>query len=215
MNMNRYTNVELTDIHFICGLANGNGRAVVLGVWDPVVWWIIYNEVAAASSNVLLDAWEADRTWILQSNDWRYWTARSARTQIFKEGAFHAVERKHDASVRARAVATGRSRSIGGRSLKSISYADSAVITTRWSPTTCRVCAVVCSQSAEDMHCVVSCCSLMNNILTWRGVQYAHRAHMGLKQPTQQTTMSRTITLHWASIVGDSVTDSCILPLRF
>ncbi|GFU46424.1 hypothetical protein TNCV_1280701 [Trichonephila clavipes] len=30
MNMNRYTNVELVDIRFICRLANGNGRAVRL-----------------------------------------------------------------------------------------------------------------------------------------------------------------------------------------
>ncbi|GFV46952.1 uncharacterized protein TNCV_3033491 [Trichonephila clavipes] len=29
MNMSRYTNAELTDIHFICGLANVNGRIAV------------------------------------------------------------------------------------------------------------------------------------------------------------------------------------------
>ncbi|GFX75550.1 hypothetical protein TNCV_4714571 [Trichonephila clavipes] len=29
MDMNRYTNTELVYVHFICGLANGNGRAAV------------------------------------------------------------------------------------------------------------------------------------------------------------------------------------------
>ncbi|GFS48443.1 hypothetical protein TNCV_2297631 [Trichonephila clavipes] len=46
MNMSRYTNMELAAVHFICGLANGNGRAGVRIYeerYPPRRYWVAAN----------------------------------------------------------------------------------------------------------------------------------------------------------------------------
>ncbi|GFX11882.1 hypothetical protein TNCV_2996661 [Trichonephila clavipes] len=92
MNMNRYTNAELADIHFICGLANGNGRAAVL------FWGKKSNEEATESSNVRYQNLEVHRSFTVTIEGTR--RPRIARTPIFEDGVLHAVNREIPVSCR-------------------------------------------------------------------------------------------------------------------
>ncbi|GFV46655.1 HTH_48 domain-containing protein [Trichonephila clavipes] len=64
MNMKRYTNAELVDIHFIYGLANGNGCAAVrlYGERYPTRWQLTHQTFAIGAS-------EPGGAWIFQRHD--------------------------------------------------------------------------------------------------------------------------------------------------
>ncbi|GFT56432.1 DUF4817 domain-containing protein [Trichonephila clavipes] len=81
MNMYRFTNSELADIHFIYGLADGNGRAAVR----------LYRERYPTRR---------------QPN---HQTFARREDSIFEEGVLHAVDQTPGTSIRALAASNGRS----------------------------------------------------------------------------------------------------------
>ncbi|GFW39682.1 hypothetical protein TNCV_3188531 [Trichonephila clavipes] len=103
MDLNRYTNTELADIHFIYGLANLNGRVVIwlYGERYPARRQpndLTFNQVHPnlaehGSFRIMIDGTGLPLT---------------VRTPIFEEGVLHAVRRNPSTSVRALAVAHGR-----------------------------------------------------------------------------------------------------------
>ncbi|GFU07935.1 hypothetical protein TNCV_2271541 [Trichonephila clavipes] len=55
MNMNRYTNVELVDIHFIYSVANGDGRVAVRLYLEryPTMWQPNHQMLTRVHQNVV------------------------------------------------------------------------------------------------------------------------------------------------------------------
>ena len=110
INMNRYTNAELADIHFIYGLADGNGRAAVrlYGERYPTRRQPNHHRVRSGASEHGSFRATTESTGV----------PRTARTPIFEENVLHAVNQNPGTSVRALAVASGRSRATVHRVLQ-------------------------------------------------------------------------------------------------
>ncbi|GFU69550.1 DUF4817 domain-containing protein [Trichonephila clavipes] len=103
MNMYRFTNSELADIHFINDLADGNGRAAVRLYREryPTRRQPNHQTFAQVHHN-LVERGSFRAT--IEGTGWR----RIART-IFEEGVLHPVDQTPGTSVRALAASAGRS----------------------------------------------------------------------------------------------------------
>ncbi|GFX98880.1 DUF4817 domain-containing protein [Trichonephila clavipes] len=104
MNMYRFTNSELADIHFIYGLADGNGRAAVR----------LYRERYPTRRQPNHQTFARVHQNLVERGSFRATIEgtgrrRIARTPIFEEGVLHAVDQTPGTSVRAHAASTGRS----------------------------------------------------------------------------------------------------------
>ncbi|GFT97666.1 transposase-like protein [Trichonephila clavipes] len=103
MNMYRFTNSELADIHFIYGLADGNGRAAVR----------LYRERYPTRRQPNHQTFARVHQNLVERGSFRATIEgtgrrRIARTPIFEEGVLHAVDQTPGTSVRALAASTGR-----------------------------------------------------------------------------------------------------------
>ena len=110
MNMNLYAYVELADIHFICGLANGNGRVAVQ----------LYCERYPTSREPNHQAFTRVIQNLAEHVSFRA-TAECIRrlwTNIFEEGVLYSVGRNTSTTVQESAVATGWSQTSIHRILK-------------------------------------------------------------------------------------------------
>ncbi|GFV73483.1 DUF4817 domain-containing protein [Trichonephila clavipes] len=104
MNMYRFTNSQLTDIHFIYGLADGNGRAAVR----------LYRERYPTRRQQNHQTFSRVHQNLVERGSFRATIEgtgrrRIARTPIFEKGVLHAVDQTPGTSVRALAASTGRS----------------------------------------------------------------------------------------------------------
>ncbi|GFU62335.1 DUF4817 domain-containing protein [Trichonephila clavipes] len=104
MNMYRFTNSELADIHFIYGLAEGKGRAAVR----------LYRERYPTRRQLNHRTFTRVHQNLVERGSFRATIEgtgrrRTARTPIFDEGVLHAVDQTPGTSVRALAASTGRS----------------------------------------------------------------------------------------------------------
>ncbi|GFV01344.1 uncharacterized protein TNCV_2125701 [Trichonephila clavipes] len=104
MNMYRFTNSELADIHFIYDLADGNGRAAVR----------LYRERYPTRRQPNHQTFARVHQNLVERGSFRAaiegtGRRRIARTPIFEEGVLHAVDQTPGTSVRALAASTGRS----------------------------------------------------------------------------------------------------------
>ncbi|GFV88974.1 DUF4817 domain-containing protein [Trichonephila clavipes] len=96
MNMYHFTNLELADIHFIYGLADGNGRAAVR----------LYKERYSTRRQPNHQMFAGMHQNLVERGFFRATIEgtgrrRIARTPIFEEGVLHAVDQTSGTSVRA------------------------------------------------------------------------------------------------------------------
>ncbi|GFX12926.1 uncharacterized protein TNCV_3659221 [Trichonephila clavipes] len=114
MNLNRFTNAELADIHFIYGLANGNRLVAVrlYGERHLTRWQPNHQTFTEVHQNLAEHGWP--RTVIEVTG-----RPRTARTPIFGEGVLHAVDRNPSTSELTRAVSTQKFRTTVHRVLQS------------------------------------------------------------------------------------------------
>ncbi|GFV47601.1 DUF4817 domain-containing protein [Trichonephila clavipes] len=104
MDMYLFTNSELADIHFIYGLADGNGRAAVR----------LYRERYPTRRQPNHQTFARVHQNLVERGSFRATIEgtgrrRIARTPILEEGVLHAVDQTPGTSVRALAASTGRS----------------------------------------------------------------------------------------------------------
>lgn len=127
MNMSRYTNTEFADIHFIYGLSNGNGCAIVRLYWQrcptsrqSTHQVCIRNLVEHGSLRNTIENIRRPRT---------------VQAFIFKENVMHVVEQfpgsNAGAWLRNREISINCPSCITGRSLTSFTCTESAVISAR------------------------------------------------------------------------------------
>ncbi|GFW05562.1 DUF4817 domain-containing protein [Trichonephila clavipes] len=114
MNIYRFTNSELEGIHFIYGLADGNGRAAVR----------LYRERYPTRRQPNHQMFVRVHQNLVERGSFRATIEgtgrrRIARTPIFEEGVLHAVDQTPGPSVRALAASTGRSPTTIHRVLQS------------------------------------------------------------------------------------------------
>ncbi|GFU31608.1 hypothetical protein TNCV_1235021 [Trichonephila clavipes] len=129
--MYRFTNSELADIHFIYGLADGNGRAAVRLFRERYPTWRQPNHQTFARVHQNLVERGSFRATIKG-----YWTEANKREHPYSKKVCCMLWTKLGTSVRALAASTGRSpttihRVLQGAALASFSCTDSAVITAR------------------------------------------------------------------------------------
>lgn len=218
MNMNRYTNAELADIHFIYGLANGNGRAAARLYRERYPTRRQPNHQTFARVHQNLANHGCFRVTIEGTG-----RPRTARTPIFEEGVLHAVDRNPGTSVRALAVATGRAgttvhRVLQGEGLHPFHVQRVQLLQLDDHPRRVAFAQWFVNQSAADMHFASSVLFCDEATFSREGMFNTHNAHMwALTNPhsTRPRAAQQRFTVNmWAGIVGDSLLGPYILPPR-
>lgn len=216
--MNRYTNAELADIHFIYGLANGNGRAAVRLYGERYPTRRQPNHQTFARVHQSLAEHGSFRAMIEGTG-----RPRTARTPVFEEGVLNAVDRNPDTSVRALAVATGTSRTtvhrvLQGEALHPFHVQRVQLLQPEDPPRRVAFAQWFLNRSAADMHFASSVLFSDESIFSREGMFNTHNAHMwALTNPhtTRPRAAQQRFSVNvWAGIVGDCLVGPYILPPR-
>lgn len=218
MSMDRYTNAELADIHFIYGLANGNSRAAArLYAGKYPTRRQPYHGTFARVHQNLADYGSFRPT--IEGRGLR----RTARTPIAEEDILRAVNRNPSTSVRTLSAASGISRSTVHRVLQceglhpfhvqrvQLLQPDDypqRVVFAQW----------FINQSAADPHFASSVLFSDEATFTREGVFNTHNAHIWSSN-NPHTTRSRAAQQRfsvnvWVGIVADCLIGPYLLPPR-
>ncbi|GFY09750.1 DUF4817 domain-containing protein [Trichonephila clavipes] len=215
MNMYRFTNSELADIHFIYDLADGNGRAAVR----------LYRERYPTRRQPNHQTFARVHQNLVERGSFRAaiegtGRRRLARTPIFEEGVLHAVNQTPGTSVRALAASTGRSpttihRVLQGAALHPFHVQRVQSLQPDDPPRRATFAQWFLNQIAADMHFASSVLFCDEATFSREGVFNTHMWALNNPHSTRPRAMQQRFTVNvWAGIMGDSLLGPYILPPR-